>query len=98
MALHGLIVTHGAAGAEVVTAAGDHLHIQPEPLTEVVDTVGAGDAFAAVTILGLVLAWPLAATLERAQAFAARLVGNRGATVDDPEFYRPFIDAWRLQP
>ena len=98
MALHGLIVTHGAAGAEVLTAAGDHLQVQPEPLTEVVDTVGAGDAFAAVTILGLVHAWPLATTLERAQAFAARLVGNRGATVDEPAFYRPFIDAWRLLP
>ncbi len=98
MALHGLIVTHGAAGAEVVTAAGDHLHVQPEPLTEVVDTVGAGDAFAAITILGLVHAWPLATTLERAQVFAARLVGNRGATVDEPAFYRPFIDAWRLRP
>ena len=98
MALEGLIVTHGAEGAEVVTATGDHLHVQPEPLTEVVDTVGAGDAFSAVTILGLVHAWPLATTLERAQAFAARVVGKRGATVDEPAFYRPFIDAWGLRP
>ncbi len=38
-----------------------------------------------------------ASTLERAQSFAARLVENRGATVSDPAFYRPFIDAWRLR-
>jgi fructokinase len=59
-----------------------------------VDTVGAGDAFAALLLLGLNRQWPLEVTLERAQAFAGALVGRRGATVAEKAFYRAFIDAW----
>ena len=33
---------------------------------------------------------------ERAQAFASAVVGMRGATVDDPAFYQPFLDTWNL--
>ena len=61
-----------------------------------VDTVGAGDAFTSVTILGLTLGWPIQKTLERAQAFASAVVGVRGATVQDKNFYRPFVVQWEL--
>jgi fructokinase len=61
-----------------------------------VDAVGAGDAFAAVSILGLRHGWPLAETLGRAQTFAARIVGQRGATAADPALYGPFIEHWGL--
>ena len=47
-------------------------------------------------ILGLLRHWPLGATLERAQSFASAIVGRRGATVDDPDFYRPFAEDWQL--
>ena len=94
--LRGLIVTHGAEGAEVLTAAGERFSARPARDVAVVDTVGAGDAFASVVILGLANDWPLQLTLERAQAFASRLVGNRGATVSDPAFYQAFIDQWNL--
>lgn len=95
--LKGVVLTHGAAGAELFTAAGERLTVQPAAQVTVVDTVGAGDAFAAVMILGLAKAWPLQLTLQRAQAFASALVGRRGATVSEPGFYRPFIDDWKLQ-
>lgn len=95
-ALEGLVLTHGAQGAEVLTASGEHIQVRPARATEVVDTVGAGDAFAAVVILGLAHAWPLDLTLQRAQDFASRLVGRRGATVRDPAFYQPLIETWRL--
>ena len=36
------------------------------------------------------------AMLERAQSFASRIVGRRGATVGDPDFYGPFIESWHL--
>jgi fructokinase len=94
--LAGLIVTRGASGAEIVTAGGEQLCVQPTSQGEVVDTVGAGDAFAAVVILGLLREWPLQTTLQRAVSFAARIVERRGATVDDPLFYQPFVEAWQL--
>ena len=49
--------------------------------------MGAGDAMAAVMILGLLRGWPLPLTLERAQSFASEIVGQRGATVEDRAFY-----------
>lgn len=93
--LSGLILTRGAQGAALLTAAGDRLEVRPQTDIEVIDTVGAGDAFASVVILGLRNGWALDTTLARAQDFASRLVGNRGATVGDPAFYRSFIDTWQ---
>ncbi len=96
MLRHGLervFVTLGGAGAIAVTAAGDVLSVIP-PGTAVVDTVGAGDAFAAVLIFGLLADWPLAPTLERAQALATVICGLRGAVPDDPAVYRGLASAW----
>ena len=93
--LDGLIVTHGADGAELLTADGLHLRTSPRGGTEVVDTVGAGDALSSVMILGLCKQWPLELTLERAQAFASAIVGQRGATVSEPAFYQAFDEQWR---
>ena len=94
--LEGLVLTHGSRGAELLTADGRCYTVQPSPGTTVVDTVGAGDAFASVIILGLNHHWPLELTLQRAQTFASAIVGRRGATVSDPKFYRGFIDEWQL--
>jgi len=94
--LDGLILTHGAEGAELITNSSEHFKVQPEKNIEVVDTVGAGDAFASIIILGLCNDWPLDITLQRAQLFASKLVGNRGATVSNPDFYQFFINQWNL--
>jgi len=93
--LQGLVLTLGAAGAELHTRETDPVRIEPAASVDKVDTVGAGDAFASVIILGLVNQWPLPLTLRRAQDFASQIVGQRGATVDDRAFYRPFVDAWK---
>jgi len=94
--LDGLIVTLGSAGAEIITAEGEHQQVAPDSDTHIVDTVGAGDAFASVVILGLLSDWPIPIMLHRAQAFASAMVGQRGATVSKQDFYQPFIDAWNL--
>lgn len=94
--LEGVILTLGAAGALGLSTGSDPVRVAPPGDIEVVDAVGAGDAFAAVSILGLRRGWPLATTLERAQAFAARIVGQRGATAADLGLYRPFIEQWGL--
>jgi fructokinase len=91
-----LIVTLGAAGAVVLAAGGEEFRVVPQNLGEVIDTVGAGDAFTSVMTLGLLHGWSPPLMLERAQAFASAVTGIRGATCDDPGFYQPFIDHWAL--
>lgn len=89
-----LILTRGGEGALALSASGEEARVRPATATAVVDTVGAGDAFASVFLLGRLRGWPLARNLERAQAFASAIVGVRGATVADRAFYRQFLDAW----
>jgi fructokinase len=91
-----LIVTLGAKGAFSLDHAGTLLETRPPTETTVVDTVGAGDAFASVCIVGLLREWPQPLIIERAQQFGALLVGQRGATINDPGFYQSLIREWQL--
>ncbi len=91
-----IIVTQGAQGAFAMEQDGESATIAPSGKSAVVDTVGAGDAFASVCIVGLMQEWPLALTLERAQQFASLVVTQRGATADDPSLYAPLIAEWQL--
>lgn len=92
-----LFVTRGANGAFARTSTGEIHQVTPSGDLEIADTVGAGDAFASVLLLGLANNWPLPLLLERAQAFAGAVVGIQGATVDDRNFYQPFLSAWSRQ-
>lgn len=92
-----LIVTEGSAGAVAVSRDGKRIRVTPEKKTEVVDTVGAGDAFSSVFLLGQLKGWPMQLTLERAQSFASVIVANRGATSSDRQFYQAFVDDWNLK-
>lgn len=93
-ALEAVILTRGGEGAAWYGADGWHRGFAPA--VEVVDTVGAGDAFAAVSALGLLHGWPPALCLERAAALAAAVCTVHGACPNEAEFYTPFRDAWRL--
>ncbi|MFB1488512.1 MULTISPECIES: PfkB family carbohydrate kinase [unclassified Thiocapsa] len=94
--LTGLVVTLGGEGALALGRDASPVRVAPAPALAVKDTVGAGDAFASVLILGILRHWPLAATLERAQSFASRIVEQHGATAADPALYRPFLDQWGI--
>ncbi|MGR9071838.1 MAG: carbohydrate kinase family protein [Gammaproteobacteria bacterium] len=89
--LEQVILTRGADGAEVLDGEGGFHRAIPERVSEVVDTVGAGDAFSAVYIHGLIRGWPVAETVDVAQRFAGTVIGLRGATSSDPAFYRDFV-------
>ena len=91
-----VIVTRGKAGAFALQPDGTLAEVTPKAETRVVDTVGAGDAFASVCILGLLHQWSLELTLERAQDFASLIVGQRGATVDEIGLYQPLQCNWQL--
>ena len=93
--LDGVILTRGEAGAEL-RVAGKTFRVAPTPAEAMVDTVGAGDAFTSVFLLGLLRGWPYELTLERAQAFASAIVGVQGATVKEKSFYTRFTSLWEL--
>lgn len=94
--LKGLVITLGEKGAVALTDDGGYAEVLPSQTLEVVDTVGAGDAFTSVLILGLTNEWPLDITMQRAQEFASLIVGQQGATVHDQAFYQDKVTEWSL--
>lgn len=91
-----MVVTLGSEGALALTESGELVSVHPPTPPLLIDTVGAGDAFSAVLLLGLYSGWSLSLTLERAQTFASALLGQPGATVQNIAFYRSFSDSWQL--
>lgn len=85
-----LIVTCGDKGAIVRDQQGEFHFITPGLTTEVVDTVGAGDAFTAMYIHGLLADWEISHALTQAQQFASEVVGVRGAIIKDISFYNKY--------
>lgn len=69
--------TRGAAGALLTRRDGDSWEVPGEPVP-VVDTVGAGDAFLAALVDGLLRGRPPALVLEEANRRAAAVVTRRG--------------------
>lgn len=97
--LEQVLVTCGAAGSWLLLQDG-RLFRGPAaaPGLPVVDTVGAGDAFSAVFLLGQLLDWPAGLTLQRAGTYAGALCGVRGAAPPDHAFAARFVTAWALAP
>jgi len=87
-----VILTRAEKGAMVRNSKGVIHHVIPNKVKHFVDAVGAGDAFTAIYIHGLVAGWPIPKTLKIAQNFASKVIGLRGATTNDIGFYRDFID------
>ena len=92
--LERVIVTRGERGAFSLDRSGRRTSVAPTPGCVVVDTVGAGDAFASVCILGLIRGWPFETVLDRAQQFASLLVTRRGAVIKDPSLYGSLLRQW----
>ncbi len=94
--LQTIILTLGAEGAIALSSSGEQSRIEPSQMLNIVDTVGAGDAFSSVCILGYLRQWSISTILKRAQDFASAIVQIRGATIGNKNFYQPFIDNWQL--
>lgn len=92
--LDGLLITCGAAGAWWLDGAGQRIAMASDPLVNVRDTVGAGDAFSAVFMLGLLHDWTAAVALQRAHHFAGAICQIRGAIPEHKDFYKPFLEEW----
>ncbi len=92
-----VVITCGPEGAWQMNRAGQVIEAGANNrITTVVDTVGAGDGFAAIYILGTLRHWPMVKTLERANTFAAAICGIRGAIPDHADFYTPFKEKWGI--
>ncbi|MHB1045527.1 MAG: PfkB family carbohydrate kinase [Thermoanaerobaculia bacterium] len=96
--LKALYVTRGARGAAVSWRSGDVVSRAEADAEgsqdEVVDTVGAGDAFTAVVLLGLARRWTAEESLRRGVAFAGAVTRIAGATPEERSFYEPFLAQW----
>jgi fructokinase len=91
-----IVLTRGADGSLLL--AGGELFEQPGTQIVVRDTVGAGDAFTAASVLGFLRQWPLEKISNHANAVAAFVCSQAGATPPLPEELRqPFIDPAPVQ-
>lgn len=80
-------ITYGERGAGCLRDDGVFFHSEAPAVSKMADTVGAGDAFAAVTIHGILAGVSPSESLANATAFAARVCGLHGATTVDRDFY-----------
>ena len=82
-----IILTGGGDGAIMAGPYGINRQMPAPPKEHFIDAVGAGDAFSAVVIHGILRDEPRDAIIQRASHFAARACGLRGATTREKEFY-----------
>lgn len=94
--LETLVVTLGHRGSVTFCAGGSLLAHRDNPVPPfVIDTAGAGDAFAAIMLLGRERDWPLETTLARANEFAGAICAVPGAVPRDLGFYDKWVARWR---
>ena len=87
-----VFVTCGAAGSFWLNNAGLVLHAPVAGLRRpFVDSVGAGDAYSAIVIRGLLAGAARSEMLAQAADFSAAICSERGAVPADKAFYRDFI-------
>ncbi len=97
-----IAVTQGSGDILFTSATGSEITqmcvSSPCPPVEVVDAVGAGDAFTAVLSAGAVMGWAPITAILRAHELARAVCEIRGAVPDRNEFYEPFRAGWSGLP
>jgi fructokinase len=86
-----VILTRGGQGSLLYRE--DEWFDHPGVPAQVVDTVGAGDAFTAAVTLGLLAEWDLETISNAANELAAYVCTQPGATPPLPEKFRAMFDA-----
>ncbi|MGX9417510.1 carbohydrate kinase family protein [Vibrio sp. RC27] len=93
-----ILITRGGDGATLFDATGERHDTTSD--TQIVrtinSTVGAGDAFTSVIILGMLNNWSWHYTIECAHQFAGYIVTQQGAIVEDITIYQDFINLWNI--
>lgn len=83
-----LCVTHGEKGAEIFSK-NEHNYFKTK-IANVVDTVGAGDAYAAILCIGYLKNWDIGKINKIASEFAGEIVKINGALPVDPDLYEKY--------
>jgi fructokinase len=95
-ALRGLLLTLGHRGSVYFGDDGQAIVHRDNPTPPfVIDTVGAGDAFSAIFLLGRTRGWPLETTLARANEFAGAICAVSGAVPRDIGFYDQWVTKFK---
>lgn len=81
-------VTDGSDGAYLVDPSADPVFLPAQPIGQLEDTIGAGDAFTAAAIDGWIRGDDGRDILRHAMQFAAKVCTLKGATTDDSNFYQ----------
>ena len=87
--IRSVLLTKGELGSELITDQ-DSTSSKPTEAIKVIDSVGAGDAYAAMSVAGMLKNWQPKEILERASLFASRICEIKGAIPDSTSFYEPF--------
>jgi len=82
-------LTKSELGSELFTNQGCS-SLEPAEAIKVVDSVGAGDAYAAMSAAGMLKNWQPEEILNQASLFASRICEIKGAIPDSASFYEPF--------
>ncbi len=73
-----VVATRGQYGSKVVSPTGYFKH-DAEPVSEVIDTTGAGDAYAAGFLYGFINQWKIPECMDIASVTAAKVICQFGA-------------------
>lgn len=84
-----VVLTRGDAGSELFFQ-DQHHRIEPEVTPSIVDTVGAGDAYAAMITFGYLRNWPPVQILTAASHFASQICEIPGAIPSDNHLYTQY--------
>ena len=90
--LNTVALTMGKKGSRLFTEDGYFDSKTAHKVKSIVDTVGAGDAYASMLAAGTLKGWQPDKTLSMASMFAARICEIRGAIPESPAFYEPIRD------
>jgi fructokinase len=84
-----IALTRGAKGSTLITQRRS-IASAPAATVEIMDTVGAGDAYASIIAAGTLKRLPMEQSLRLATEFSARVCGLAGAIPDNAKFYTKF--------
>lgn len=85
-----LCVTLGSEGSYLFKS--NEVSFHKTEVNNIVDTVGAGDAYAAIMSLGYLMNWEIEKTNQLASEFAAEICTIKGAVPADDNIYNNFIE------
>ncbi|RMF79828.1 MAG: ribokinase [Chloroflexi bacterium] len=91
----GMVITRGADGATLATHDGDVVHCPAPSVTDVYDTVGAGDTAIAVITLAVIAGGTLADAVTLANYASGVVIRHVGNYTPTPDELSQALEAWR---